>query len=394
MGAQPGLPGEPGYELRRLSVGGNGYRPAQINTEFAIGPAALSSLTLVNIPAGNSGVVEKFRITGNCDLMQEGWLEFSYDGGVTYPFSCDMGVLWGSRPVSASAITSVEPVRASCDHMFTQQFNDRVSTLSMLVENGMSYPIPFKDGLIIRLKNPTAVSYVSQGIYFEAQVTYCQPSNVWPYQLRSSSANMNTAGLASVNNFTFATGGFTLNSPNVAMNGENAGSPVALATTDIGQLARVTGPGWVVGLAFCAQTQTNGNVTHLERNFGWYLDGATAPVLGGAITTTTHGQPSGPGIGSPTMYTTGTEDTFDAAFYDFAHATNAVPHPGYSQRTSMGTANGTSDRGYHYSAFLDVLSSAAGYRYETSMELWLLTETRVTTGSNVGWSVLYYADMS
>lgn len=82
--------------------------------------------------------------------------------------------------------------------------------------------------------------------------------------------------------------GITLNNTNLPMYGYIFANPTALTTAQVQQLASITGKGWAVGLAYAAQTQTTSttdDLSYLERNFGWYLDGATPPTISGRVTT-------------------------------------------------------------------------------------------------------------
>jgi hypothetical protein len=264
----------------------------------------------------------------------------------------------------------------------------------------------------------------------------------------------------------------------VAQNGSVAAYAITPLSYQAVQLAKLTGfGGWIVGLAYVGQSNTAGNLSHLERDFGWYIDGATAPVAAGSVTTPANGAPSGTGIGSPTFLTSGTEDTFDSAWYSWAlvSATGVVTAPSvpssgtaltnnyansvdmyvqaggpisivalngttipmtfapgeshkltvgpgmsitltysgavptwswviptpvggptqsFSKPRAMVTSNGNLYHNYYYCAFLDMLEGSGGYRFNTSLQAWLLTESRVTTSSNVSWVVLYYKDLT
>lgn len=201
---------------------------------------------------------------------------------------------------------------------------------------------------------------------------------------------------------TQGTNGITLNTGNLAMYQAASGVNAALTAAQVAQLAHITGcAGWAVGLAYSAQTTAG--LSYLERNFGWYVDGATPPTPSGSTTTPTannltitamsftgstvtatvsastgigvgqrvlisgvqglanvngywtvsatgtgtvsfvvttvptgsftaggavlsaSGSPYGTQVGSPSMQTTGTEDTFDSAYYDWA---TTFPAPG------------------------------------------------------------------
>lgn len=357
------------------------------------------------------------------------------------------------------------------------------------------------------------------------------------------------------------TNGLSLTSANLAMYQAASGVNASLTSAQIAQLASITGrAGWAVGLAYSAQTTAG--YSYLERNFGWYVDGATPPTPSGTTTTPTEkslpitamsftgttvtatvsastgigvgqrvtisavqgltnvngywtvsatgtgtvsfivattptgsftagngamlnssGSPYGTQVGSPSMQTTGTEDTFDSAYYDWnetfpnagvyasapavpattVNATNAtgvpmdvyikqnaasattikingttvmttpgttgtyytvtVPPMGtinltytstaptwvwsvssyvgggpgvgaYSSPCAMGTGNGSPARGNYYNAFLDIMQSAGGYRFNSALDLWLLTESHCADGHALSWCLLYYVDNS
>lgn len=93
--------------------------------------------------------------------------------------------------------------------------------------------------------------------------------------------------------------GLTINNANCPMNGYIFGNPPSLTATQSAQLASITGQGWAVGLAYTAQTQTvspTDDLSYLERNFGWYIDGATAPVVSSTAVTTTPNPTNSPNI--------------------------------------------------------------------------------------------------
>lgn len=221
----------------------------------------------------------------------------------------------------------------------------------------------------------------------------------------TTSAGSYTANSGTAYNWSTTQGtyGLTLNAANISMYGNIYGQCAALTSGQIAQLAHITSTaGWAAGLAYAANTPSG--LSCLERNFGWYMDGATPPTPSGSTTTPTainltitamsftgttvtatvsastgigvgqrvlisgvqgltnvngywtvsatgtgtvafvvtttptgsftaggavlssSGSPYGTQVGSPSMQTTGTEDTFDSAYYDWAQT---FPATGY-----------------------------------------------------------------
>lgn len=421
--------------------------------------------TLYVQDTGVAGTIRKIKITGSGNGMLNGWLQISYDGGQTFPFVAEMGTLFGAYP-GGSSTESFGAWEASCGHLSTQQVAGPSS--AFYATHIMTLPIPFTNGILVQVFNPTAFSY-SEAPYAEITADIMPAADVDPMQLCCTGSNsgiiqmaisaltfsgttwtatvvstssivvggsvqlngvtgyttnpsgtQTVASVISSTQFTFTattggsgsyggagtlynwtttqgTNGLTLNLANVAMYGSIFGDPAALTAAQVGQLAHLTGfAGWAVGLAYVGYNGTNG-ITYLERNFGWYMDGATPPNPAGSVTTPTakvlaitgmtfsgtavtatvsastgiaagqtvqisgvkgltnvngywivssvaagtvtftvntaptgtftasgtgllfsSGSPYGTQVGSPSMQTTGTEDTFDSAYYNWA----------------------------------------------------------------------------
>lgn len=618
--------------------------------------------TLFSADAGTAGVITKIKITGSAapsstdNAMTNNWLQISYDGGNTFPFCAELGTLFGAYPGNSTTVQSMGPWEASCAHLSTQQVAQTApggSQAYFYATHIMTYPIPFTNGILVQVFNPTA-EVNSEAPYAEVTCQYMNAVDVPPYKLQTAgtvgiigsspeyisfvmSALTNvgstcTATIASTSGIivgatvemnaasgspatgltnaptgqctvtavlsstqfqftnpngtmtgtyntntlvcynwstnappgTNVVGALTLMEPNGSMYGNIFGQVTQpIQSNQIAQLANITGcAGWAVGLAYSA-TGT-GSLTYLERNFGWYIDGATPPNTSGTVadeyplpvgsfqsvtgctasgttvtvtmsssanfnvgqmvtvsgikgivgangfwkittvsagqiqyvsttaptgtytsgtgTASASGSPYGTLIGSPSMQTTGTEDTFDSAYYNWAwtfpasgvatgsnypavgasgtavnntwgvpfdvyiQATGAVdavkingvnigmsvasnstqlvrvppmgsitlsyaagaptwawvvsdyptggPVYTYSSPCAMGVGNATAAHGNYYNAFLDILQSAGGYRFTSSLQLWLLTESHCVDPCNPSWCLLYYVDNS
>lgn len=467
----------PGSELTKLSLGST----SMTSSEYATSIAAGASQTIYSSASGTYGVVNKVTVINDGPATCFAYLRISYDNGSTFPFSAELGTLFGAYPETYTA--GFGPVVANCTHMATQQMRSAGLTFAM---HSLNYPIPYTNGILIQLYNPTGTSM--GGFYSDITATACANAALVPqYQLRCTGTNMQTTTNTSSFTFTAGTsqaaiGGYTIGTANQSMlNPLQSGSttvPVTLTNYQECQLAKITGKGWVVGLAYV--NLIGSGYTSLERDFAWYVDGATQPTIGGVVTTGANNGPSGTGIGSPTIMTSGTEDTFESAYYVFDGyqqggpmtnpATNPVSgtvyantlgipidvyiqaggpissvvlggsttlpmtlapneskvvrippgssltltfqgaaaswqwvasdnFPGgplsfYSQPTSMLTGTGSQASNYYYQAFLDILQVCGGYRYTTSMNSWLLTESHCADNSSISWCMLYYADLS
>lgn len=627
---------------------------SQMQTVEYGGALGQSIQTVFSADAGTAGVIAKIKITGSAtpsstdNAMANNWLQISYDGGNTFPFVAELGTLFGANPGNSTTVQSYGPWEASCAHLGTQQVAQTSlgGTAFFYAQHTINYPIPFTNGILIQVFNPTGETANSEAPYAEATCQYMNVADVPPFQLCTAGSiaapgtspqfislpisaltNVGTTFTATVvstsaifvgatvqlnsvagfttNNpsgtqavtavlsgtqFTFtataATGSYTANSgtcynwsttytagagnglalqvANASMYGNIFGQVTQpIQSNQVAQLANITGnAGWAVGLAYSAVG--SGSLTYLERNFGWYVDGATVPAFGGTVTTpnlgagapiqavtgctnsgttvtvtmassasfnvkqnvtisgikgivgangfwqitavsagqiqfvasTTPtgtytagtgtafagGSPYGTLIGSPSMQTTGTEDTFDSAYYNWAWtfpasgvqsggnfpavaasgtvvkntfgvpfdvyiqavgAVDAVSIGGvnigmqvapnttqmvrvppmssitlsyaagaptwawvvsdfptggplytYSTPCAMGTGNATAAHGNYYNAFLDILQSAGGYRFTSSLQLWLLTESHVADPCTPSWCLLYYIDKS
>lgn len=448
------------WRLRRMSDNNESV----VLKEYLPGLGANATSTIVSIATGNAGVIEKLKIISSGEMCQNAYLRISYDNGSTFPFVAELGTLFGSH--YGKDWDANMPVFANCQHVSTQQAG--LKDMGFLMEAELSYPIPFTNGIVIQLHNPTGNDYSGATIWSEALYVPLSSGAVPALQLRCTGvAHTPNSGYT---NLAFGSGGWVLTSPNVAMNGPQGGYTINIDTTEIGQLAYLTGKGVALGFAYMSHKYTD-DLSFLERNFGWYIDGATAPVRGGTLTTPTDGtQPNGTKVGSPTWQTSGTEDTFDTSFYSFALTTpngpvtaptlpssttaytnkecvpmsvyisggvvtavsldgtttgatgghftvrpkgtiaityssaptwkwfSAFAPPGgmqtsFSKPSSMLISNGTSRLGT-YAAYLDLFEYCGGLRYTTQLELWLLTESRVTSRNYVSWCLLYYADLS
>lgn len=634
-------PSNPGGALKRLTNVESGMQ----TVEYGDTTGTNGVQTIFSAAAGTSGVVEKIRITGGGNGMLNDWLQISYDGGATFPLIAELGTLFCAYPGGSGAVAGRGPWEASCAHLTTQQAATQGA--GFYATHICSYPIPFTNGLLIQVFDPTQFAF-SDSPYAEVTVSYCPVAQVPPYQLQCTGSNSGVTGVT-ISAMTFSgstitatvpttsflsvggniqfngTSGFTTNGPantqtvsailnatqfqfvntagtptgsytansqtiynwttaqtptwqssnltldaaNLPMYGSIYGAPAEIAYNQIAQLANITGfGGWAVGLAYTAKGVSG--LTYLERNFGWYMDGVTAPTPTGTTTTpalipsTAHfvitactntgttvtasissssslgvgqtvvisgvtgltnvngqwiitatgtgtfsfvaattptgsytansgtvfpsGSPYGTQVGSPSMQTTGTEDTFDSAYYNWnltfpsgvnipgsgvlssvaatpvsgttytnpcgvpfdiyfqavgpvsAVAINSTvipmtvssgdcrfiripplgtvtltfqgtapswswvvsdytyggPLDGYSSPTAMGLGNGGTSHGGYYNAFLDILQSCGGYRFNSALQLWLLTESHVSSGDThaFSWCLLYYKDLS
>jgi hypothetical protein len=442
--------------------------PNQISgtvNEYALGPASNASVTLFSSPTGTSGQVSKIKIITEGGITTSPRLRISYDGGVTFPFDAELATLAGSQ---GSYFGQYTPSAASCAHMTVQVD----AALNMFFE--MTYPVPYSNGVLIQLYSYN--TNLSGGLFFsEVTNTPLVAGAIPPVRLKCTSTAIGATGAS---NIATVSGGFTLTNPNVPMNGTSGN----LAQGSIQQMANLTGAGWIAGVSY-VDLGSNTNFTSLERNFGWYIDGATPPIPSGTTIQPTNGQISGTQVGSPTLMTSGTEDTFDSAFYGFNTsvpvvgggpnpptippygnlssppafpASTATPTtPNFTQNDVMtpvdiyigggsitavaidgvllpnvpsmirlafnetigftytgspswkwfvettppvapsGTPNAMVmsnmvTRAGVWASHLDLLSSCGGYKFNSSLQLWLLTEGRVTTSHTGTSTVLYY----
>jgi hypothetical protein len=432
----------------------NPVEAAMAVTEYAQMPTPGNSATILSLPAGTAGTVTKLKLilgaSGN-GVCNDTRLRISYDGGTTYPFDIDVGTLF---LINGSQNGLYSPNFGACAHLVSQSNTNEMFGC-------ITYPIPFTNGILIQVFGGTATDYSSTNYWSEA--TYTIGGSVSAFKLKTSGATFNTNTTSPGTNAVSGANGITLTNPNVGLQG---GSLSLTGQAQIGQLANITGTGYAVGLSYVANC--GNSLTVLERNLGWYLDGATPPTPSGSTTTPAHGQISGTQVGSPTFMTSGTEDAFDTAFYMFNNSlpvgnvglpafggaipatpisTTAYTNPGGAPATVVVsgvvtavaldgvTTGGTTgsytvrpggtitltgaspawtwfynswpnnpimsspdavimsngvDRSSFFVAHLDILSSAGGYKFNSSLQLWLLTEGRVTAGNALSWCLLYY----
>lgn len=579
-------PGSPGEKLRQLS----NTTPTMYTVEYSSSIAAGSGLKIFQAASGVAGVVEKIRLIGSSNSANPGldscWLRIFYSSvnTGTPAFVADIGTLFLMYPGATAGTNNNAlgggPFQAFCSHMETQQMaspvqsNWSVGNSSFWCMGCMKYPIPFTNGIYIEIFNPLSVTTSLD--FTEVLVAECPVAQVPPYQLQcmgstqipsfayTSGLNITAAGTQA------AVEGWTISTAEPMLGAATSGAnnvPILMTPNQIGQLAKVTGQGWAVGLSYSARTPSGAGLTYLERNFAWYIDGAattqtvsaatnvttavtvTIPSVTGvgfsggtgyltvtgasggtwssingtwaitSINTSTNqvtfsvttaptgaytastasvsfvpqlGQgattPAGTGVpvyggavGAPTMETSGTEDTFDSCYYAFdyinphgilqsanypafpasgtaimnsygfpvdayiqaagpisviningtnlpmtlaageskmitlpqncyvtftyqgtaatwAWVQSSFPDGGptvtYSQPTAMATGNGGQARGGCYNTHLDILESCGGYRFNTGLQLWLLTESRVADNEYVSWTLLYYIDQT
>jgi Protein of unknown function (DUF2961) len=366
-GSQPG----------QLSLAEN--TPQAVTAEYAGLPNQGSAVNLLSLPAGTEGTVSKIQLIlhqGGGGMTLDGRLQISYDGGNTFPFDVDLGTLFGTHFSSGDSTDS--PWQGACSYL------DAIYDYNSYLAVNFRYPIPFSNGVLIRLFNYTSGS--PDDNYF-CKVTYALGAPASPYRLRSTGATA-AANAASGSNITTGSGGWTINNPNVALN-NGSNSLLGMSAGANAQLAYLTGKGWIVGLAVMMH-QTGADLTWMERDFGFYFDGALQPTLGGAVTTPAAGgaapnTPHGAGIGSPTIQTSGVEDTFDLGYY----GTLLTDWTYLSKPQAIMWSNAT-ERSGTWCAYHDFLGTYGGYKFNESFNLWLLTESRVLTTHEMSWAVLYY----
>lgn len=215
---------------------------------------------------------------------------------------------------------------------------------SVAYSGRLGLPIPYSNGITIRMMNPNAVGTGNNSTYW--QVIH-SPGVTTPYRLKSYGHS-------------WAGGSATTACPGGAAT-PAAGSDQALA--DI-----VPGTGKSNWLAWYGMCETpgiggglfNGNQTYLERNVQITVDGE----------------------GTPSILSSGTEDFFFGSFYWQLrnHDSNGVA-----------VASGANEPGGTCNEGLDVLALCNGFRFETELKMDLLTEAAVTTGHTMSWVLLYYS---
>jgi hypothetical protein len=169
-----------------------------------------------------------------------------------------------------------------------------------------------------------------------------------------------------------------------------------LTSAKIGQILNLGAgqKGWVVGHATVANLVTD--FTFLERDVGFYANGATPPNPAGSVTTPSHGgvppnAPNGTKVGSPTYQSSGFEDYYRTAFYAWEGVT--VPLINFQTGPYGYVLSDGNHRTGTFTAFRDMLAECGGWRFNNGAQMWILTESGAGV-ANVSSAVLYYSDLS
>lgn len=352
--ALPGLPaagqatGSPGLlpglsPAQRQFSGGGVPGQSQRVVEYLDGPAAGEVATLFSLPPGTAGVVTRFWLAGSGAAVLDAVLGISADQSPSPQVSQDLGVLFiASRLPHAAEGTYT----ASTEHMGVGVQGARADSSGYF---NFGFPIPFGNGITIELES-AADSLTRSELFFRVEYQLVAPGQEPPQRLHSIGARQRRA--------------------------------VHLHPRHNLRLAQLLGPGWAVYFSQVSTDWTNRSV--LERDMGWFIDGDTLPVQNGAVHTPTGDghPPRGPGIGSPSILSSGTEDFFYSGWY-FLSSRAPISSP---QSAVMLTGRNAKV----FSAAVDIMAANGGYYFDQSLELWRLTESRVTSSEHYAWCLLAY----
>lgn len=290
----------------------------------------LSSLQRQTVNSGDDLVIAE--VSGGAGCVRSVWmavgggnnptldarLQVFYDGDATPGLDMDLGTLlathWGGQGHSLDV-----------DHVHVEMNTDN-HTLGFL----LTFPMPFGSG---------------------ARVVYHYPAG-----------HQQTASVYSMVAYTLgdADPGQRLRSQ-----GYRHDQRVTRAIGDENTLMRTTksGPGSVVYTSYVGGMDTTGaNLSWLERDFAFYVDGET----------------------TPSIRTTGTEDTVDSAWY-FTGAANQT----LGRHSFLGALQPPAQP-YCAAMATDWWSKWGGIPFRSTCELQVLTEDAVSTGDTFCACVLYY----
>ena len=380
---------------------------------------AATAVTVFSIPAGTVGVVDKLQFNCDGNMNAVARLQISYDGGVTFPFDIELGsmMLTHYDNFAPSAVTSYA---GHTENFGTAYLGATAGGATTQWAGYLRFPIYFTNGLVVRVLN---VNVTVTGTYkeFFAQMSWRQTplGSFANYQLRTNSVSLsqtNGSNVASVGSG--ATAGYTLTASNVSDNGLG----VQLGASGIGQLASITGKGWVVGYSlmhYCSAGQAA-----VGRQHGFYIDADALPTATGTTTTPAHGLiygtqvngsasnlwNSGGGGASPSILGNA-EDFFDTGWFANIESRPWSTYiPAFTDTDGARLLNTTtacilanaqgdtagSAHGKCFKAFADIMAMCDGwgYRFESSMQLWLLAGSFVSVVSTPVGGLFYYADLS
>ena len=260
-----------------------------------------------------------------------------YDGSATPSMDIDLGTLFASHYVATQNANSVAA------NFNNQGFYSTVQTKNMHYEMAsdytcgytMKFPIPFGNRVRITYYNPS--TSVNPGFYSMAYYHYTNVDQANGIRLRAQ-------GIRYADQLgTYATA-----------------NPVPLANI-------TSGPGWVVWLSQVGGVSAT-NLSWMERNLTVRLDGET--------------------VQGASLVTTGTEDTFDSAWYYHGwHNYNAGPdaYVGADTPGASGSATATV-----VGMATDYLGKFGGIYFYSSCIMSFEPEPACTSGDSRVWCVLYY----
>lgn len=259
----------------------------------------------------------------------DGRLRAYYDGSTVPAIDIDFGTLLATHFGAGSYAGS-----HTCQHVHVEIDSNNYNTGFLI-----TYPMPFGQHIKLTYYSPNA----TQTPWVYSMVTYTQTATdeANGKRLRCSGARW-------------------------------LDQAVTRQPGDVTTLANITGgPGWVVyfaqvGGVNAAQVTPNpsdgNNDSWMERNLSFTIDGESAPSI----------------------VTTGTEDTFDSAWYF-----EGWKDYGTSIHSFVGTDKPTSQP-HAVGMATDLWSKWGGVPFNSSALMKMETEAVCTTGDTVCWCVLYY----
>lgn len=225
------------------------HRTYSASLEYQPAPAAGSSVNILSLPAGTSGVIRTIWWALETDELT-GRIQVSYDQEASPSFDVELGVLMLQYP--GNGVVTTEHVHGDTSH------------------GVMRFPMPFGDGVSVDFYVPPSGA-AGSNIWFRVEYELWTES-VPEYRLRSTSM-LYTAQSNAVDEYVSESYGYlTLSTPNLLVNG----GPQTLVAPAVGQLFKLQRKGWAVYLAYTADYSSQ---EFLERNFNWYIDGDVLPTF-------------------------------------------------------------------------------------------------------------------
>lgn len=256
-------------------------------------------------------------ISGGNNPTLDARIRVYYDGAATPAIDIDLGTLLASHWGASGLIT--------VDHMHSEPHPSTGDTAFLI-----NFPMPFGQHIRISYYFPPGSTQTAY-VYYMATYELTATDLAAGQRLRCSGARY-------------------------------ADQSVTRAAGDANTILNTSGgPGSIVYIAYIGGVNA-GNLTWMERDFAFTIDGEN----------------------TPSVRTTGTEDTFDSGWYFQGYSDTRL-----GRHSAIG-ANQPSAQTHAVGMVTDLWGKWGGVPYQSSARLDILSEAAVTTGDTFCYCVLYY----